>query len=115
MKTIATIAWLEWTIAWRPKTTNGPEIRISTNPLNKTDGRDNVSWGGFINRNTRNYQISQSIAGIGEDFNADLGFVRRKGNFRNFTKYTQKFYPKTGAINTWNLTLTKLFIVEALG
>ena len=68
-------------------------------------GRDNVSWGGFINRNTRNYQISQSIAGIGEDFNADLGFVRRKGNFRNFTKYTQKFYPKTGAINTWNLTL----------
>lgn len=68
-------------------------------------GTDNNSWGFFINRNTRNYEITESIAGIGEDFNADLGFVRRKGNFRNFTKYTQKFYPKTGPINTWNLTL----------
>ena len=68
-------------------------------------GTDNNSWGIFINRNTRNYEITESIAGIGEDFNADLGFVRRKGNFRNFTKYTQKFYPKTGPINTWNLTI----------
>ena len=71
----------------------------------KNGGSDNKSWGFRLNRNTRNYEITESTGGIGENYNADLGFVRRKGNYQNFTKYTRKFYPKAGGINTWNLTL----------
>lgn len=71
----------------------------------KNGSSDNKSWGFRLNRNTRNYEITESTGGIGENYNADLGFVRRKGNYQNFTKYTRKFYPKAGGINTWNLTL----------
>lgn len=73
--------------------------------FDKSIQTDNRSFGIRINRNTRNYEFVESTGGIGENYNADLGFVRRKGNFQNYTKYTRKFYPRTGPINTWNIAL----------
>lgn len=73
--------------------------------FDKNISSDNNSFGVRINRNKRNYDFIESIGGIGENYNADLGFVRRKGNFQNFTKYTRKFYPQNGPINTWNIAL----------
>ena len=80
--------------------------------FDKNISKDNNSFGVRINRNTRNYEFTESIGGIGENYNADLGFVRRKGNFQNFSKYTRNFYPKTGPINTWSLALQSYTLLK---
>ena len=61
---------------------------------------DNASFGARLSRQTRN--INYRIAGVyvGEDYRADLGFVRRTGVYRLFPELGYTIYPKNSSINS---------------
>ncbi len=63
-------------------------------------GDKEMSSGGFLEYNTRKWNINLSGIYVGEDFRADLGFVRRNDIFRIDPLAKRTFYPIDSKINT---------------
>ena len=68
-------------------------------------GDKEISSGGFIEYNTRKWKINLGSTYVGEDFKADLGFVRRNDVFSIDPVITRIFYPADSKINTHTIEI----------
>ncbi|MDP6921884.1 MAG: DUF5916 domain-containing protein, partial [Lutibacter sp.] len=62
-------------------------------------GRDNAAAGASIRHNTRKHSYHLGSVYIGEDYQADLGYLKRTDLFKLSAGYTYKIWPKKGSIN----------------
>lgn len=69
----------------------------------KGTGNNDYSFGGKLNYNSRKFLSETSFRYIGEDFKADLGFIKRTNNMAVNYKTGPLFYPKNENINTVGL------------
>lgn len=69
------------------------------------DSQGNYSLGTFLNYNVRNYGVFTDIVFIDEDFNSDLGFIRRTDIFKSAIGYNRNIWPTKGKINRHNIQL----------
>ncbi len=79
------------------------------------DNVGNYSIGANLGRNTRFWSVFGDVVLVDEDFNSDLGFIRRKDIFKSALSVNRLFWPTTGPINnhgiqvfsvvTWRPTL----------
>ena len=72
----------------------------SFSDLNKTNP---FSTGFTLSYNTRNNSIYSKVIRLGEGFESDLGFIRRKGIFKNYFRYQRRFWLKHKKIRSVNL------------
>lgn len=72
------------------------------------DSQGNFSTQATTTYNTRYWNILADFVYVDEDFQADLGFVPRKGIFKNGLGVAYTFYPKKGILNTHRPRLTSL-------
>jgi hypothetical protein len=93
------VAGLDYNLASKSNIWNGKFFFMkSFDPLKKND---NAVFGSTMFYNKRFFEAKQTVYYIGENFNPEVGFLRRKGLYR-FAGYVQpKFYPKKGRINRW--------------
>ena len=63
-------------------------------------GDKEFSSGGFIEYNTRDWSFILGSTYVGEDFQADLGFIRRNDVLIIDPKVVRTFYPKDSKVNT---------------
>jgi len=63
-------------------------------------GDKELSSGGFLEYNTRKWKINLRGIYVGEDFRADLGFVRRNDIFRIDPLAQRTFYPINSRVNS---------------
>lgn len=68
-------------------------------------GDKEFSSGGFLEYNTRKWKLNIGGTYVGEDFKADLGYVRRNDIFTIDPVITRVFYPVDSKINTHTLEL----------
>ncbi len=73
---------------------------------------DNASFGARLNRQTRNWSYRLAGVYVGEDYRADLGFVRRTGVYRFFPDLGYTFYPKKSSINSISLEQNLFFTYQ---
>jgi len=71
----------------------------------ENSGSDDFSTQILMNYNSRNWNFSTDWMYVGSDFEADLGFVPRKGIFKNANSAAYTIYPKNGPINTHTIAL----------
>ena len=72
----------------------------SFSDLNKTNP---FSTGFTLSYNTRNNSIYSKVIRLGEGFESDLGFIRRKGIFKNYFRYERRFWLKNKQIRSINV------------
>ena len=72
----------------------------SFSDLNKTNP---FSTGFTLSYNTRNNSIYSKVIRLGQGFESDLGFIRRKGIFKNYFRYQRRFWLKNKKIRSVNL------------
>ena len=72
----------------------------SFSDLNKTNP---FSTGFTLSYNTRNNSIYSKVIRLGEGFESDLGFIRRKGIFKNYFRYERRFWLKNKQIRSINI------------
>lgn len=75
-------------------------VHKSWQPGNKTG---NFSAGGFLQRNTRYWNILANLTYVDDDFKSDLGFIPRKDIIRVGTAVDKTFWPKKGLVNNHTL------------
>ncbi len=68
-------------------------------------GNSDLSSGGFLEYNTRKLKARMGTTYVGEDFQSDLGFVRRTDIFRIDPRVEVLFYPIDSKINTNSFSL----------
>ncbi len=60
------------------------------------------STGFTLSHNTRNNSIYSKVIRLGEGFESDLGFIRRKGIFKNYFRYERRFWIEDKKIRSIN-------------
>lgn len=73
------------------------------------EGRD-WSAGASMRYNSRNYSGSTKWVYIGENFDSDLGFVRRTDIVKGLASFNRAFWPEDSFINTHSFEVTPVFI-----
>lgn len=68
-------------------------------------GNADLSSGGFLEYNTRKLKARFGSTYVGDDFQSDLGFVRRADIFRVDPRIEALFYPKNSKINKSSFAL----------
>jgi hypothetical protein len=68
-------------------------------------GDNDISSGGYLEYNKRKINVSVGGLFVGEDFQADLGFVRRTDIFKLNPRVEVIFYPKSKIINRYHFAL----------
>lgn len=68
-------------------------------------GNADLSSGGFLEYNSRKLKARLGSTYVGDDFQSDLGFVRRTDIFRIDPRVEALFYPTNSNINTSSLSL----------
>lgn len=63
------------------------------------DDNGNYSLGAFLGRNSRYWNVFSDWVLVDEDFQSDLGFIRRKDIFKVANSIERVFWPKRGPIN----------------
>jgi hypothetical protein len=93
------VAGVDYNLASKSNVWNGKFFFMkSFDPL-KTD--DNAVFGTTMFYNKRFFEAKQTAYYIGENFNPEVGYLRRAG-FYKLAGYVQpKFYPKRGRVNRW--------------
>ena len=79
----------------------------SFSTLNKTNP---FSTGFTLSYNTRNNSIYSKVIRLGEGFESDLGFIRRKGIFKNYFRYERRFWFKNKKIRSINVISSLAYI-----
>ena len=65
----------------------------------------NYSLGANLGRNTRFWSVLGDVVLVDEDFNSDLGFIRRKDIFKSALFVNRLFWPSSGPINNHGIQL----------
>lgn len=68
-------------------------------------GDKDFSSGGYLEYNTREWKFNMGSTYVGEDFQADLGFVRRNDVLSIDPVATRVFYPKGSKVNTHTIEI----------
>lgn len=76
-----------------------------------SDG-NNISTGAFMSYNTRKLNIFTDWVYIDDNFNSDLGFIRRKDIFKFGTGIEKIFWPTSGPINQHSFNLFPIFTLN---
>lgn len=71
---------------------------------------DDYSAGASLQYNSNKYRIRASGLFIGENFNSDLGFIRRKDILKIDPQIERLIFPKKGPINKHTIGVTPIFI-----
>ncbi len=79
----------------------------SFSTLNETNP---FSTGFSLSYNTRNNSIYSKVIRLGEGFVSDLGFIRRKGIFKNYFRYERRFWVKNKKIRSINVISSLAYI-----
>jgi len=74
--------------------------------INPGDSEGNYSSQAMMNYNTRNYNASVDFFYIGEEFQSDLGFIRRTDVFQTNQSVERVFWPEQGIINNHGMELS---------
>ncbi|MEM8928217.1 MAG: DUF5916 domain-containing protein [Bacteroidota bacterium] len=69
------------------------------------DSEGNYSLGFNLGRNTRSFSAILDAVSIDEEFNSDLGFIRRKDIFKVANILEGRYWPKKGKINRYQLQM----------
>ena len=69
------------------------------------DSEGNYSLGFNLGKNTRNFSAILDAVSIDEEFNSDLGFIRRKDIFKVANILEGRYWPKKGKINRYQLQM----------
>ena len=72
------------------------------------DSEGNYSLGAFFGKNTKYFSAFIDAVSVDEEFESDLGFIRRTDIFKVAQILEGRFWPKKGKINRWE---TQLFNV----
>ena len=73
-------------------------------------GNKDYSAGARLQYNSRKWRVRASGVFVGEDFNSDLGFVRRKDIFKINPQLEHLWFPKSGFINRHIFSFTPVVI-----
>ena len=68
------------------------------------------AWGATMRYNTRNWNGFAKGVYVGENYDSDLGFVRRKDMFKGLFNITRVFWPEKGIINNHSFGVIPVFI-----
>jgi uncharacterized protein DUF5916 len=68
-------------------------------------GDNDISSGGFLEYNKRKIKATLGATFVGEDFQSDLGFIRRKDIFRVDPRVEVFIYPESKKINRYSFAL----------
>ena len=79
----------------------------SFSTYNKTNP---FSTGFTLSYNTRNNYIYSKIIRLGEGFESDLGFIRRKGIFKNYFRYGRRIWLKNKKIRSLNVVSSLAYV-----
>lgn len=71
---------------------------------------NNYSYGVSLYKNSRNHDIGFNSSFVGDDFNSDLGYYRRKGFFKFQPTYRYRIYPKNEKILNYEFTHFAAFV-----
>ena len=77
------------------------------NSIDEIKKDDSYSTGIDLLYNSRNHGVYSKIISIGEGFESDLGFIRRKGIFKQFLRYERRFWIETNKIT--NISISQNF------
>ena len=91
------VGGIEYNIASKNNAVNGKVFYMQSFDPIKT--RDNASFGTNIIYNTRKFETRQRLQYIGENFNPEVGYLRRAGFTRLAGDAQLKYYPTSGKIN----------------
>jgi hypothetical protein len=93
------VAGLDYNLASKSNVWNGKFFFMKSFDPYKTN--DNAVLGTTMFYNKRFFEAKQTIYYVGENFNPELGFLRRTGLYRLAGYAQPKFYPKRGRVNRW--------------
>ncbi|MFS4467597.1 DUF5916 domain-containing protein [Maribacter sp. 2210JD10-5] len=97
------VVGLDYNLASEDNTWNGKfYAHKSFQPGDKTG---NYSFGANLGKNTKNWSVFGDLVYVDEDFNSDLGFIRRKDILKAVTSIERIFWPKKGPINSHGLQI----------
>ena len=71
---------------------------------------NDISAGASTEYNSRNYNIRLSGLWIGENFDSELGFIRRKDILKINPSFQRNFWPKSGKLQRHNFEVIPIFI-----
>ncbi|RMB60444.1 hydrolase [Dokdonia sinensis] len=71
---------------------------------------DDYSTGASLQYNSNSYRVRASGLFIGENFNSDLGFIRRKDIIKIDPQVERLIFPQKGIINRHTIGVTPIFI-----
>ncbi|QCW99252.1 carbohydrate binding family 9 domain-containing protein [Aggregatimonas sangjinii] len=74
------------------------------------DSNGNLSGGAFLGRSTRFFNIFTDWVYIDDDFQSDLGFIRRTDIVKSATQVETVFWPKSEHINNYSFALFPIVI-----
>jgi len=77
------------------------------NSINENKKDDSYSTGINLLYNSKNHGVYSKIISVGEGFESDLGFIRRKGIFKQFIRYERRFWIETEKIT--NISISQNF------
>ena len=77
------------------------------NSMDEIKKDDSYSTGINLLYNSKNHGVYSKIISIGEGFESDLGFIRRKGIFKQFLRYERRFWIETNKIT--NISISQNF------
>lgn len=75
----------------------------------ESSGKD-LSTGSTLRYNTRNWTGFSKVVYLGENFQSDLGFVRRTDMLKSITSVARVFWPEKGIFNNYSFGFTPFWI-----
>lgn len=75
----------------------------------ESSGKD-LSTGSTLRYNTRNWTGFSKVVYLGENFQSDLGFVRRTDMLKSITSVGRVFWPEKGIFNNYSFGFTPFWI-----
>jgi hypothetical protein len=93
------VVGLDYNLASKNNAWNGKFFFMKSFDPFKTN--KNAVFGTTMFYNKRYVEIKQTAYYIGENYNPELGFLRRAGLYRIAGNAQPKYYPKSGRVNRW--------------
>ena len=82
------------------------------NSINENKKDDSYSTGINLLYNSKNHGVYSKVVSVGEGFESDLGFIRRKGIFKQFIRYERRFWIETEKITNINISQNFRYITK---
>ena len=82
------------------------------NSIDEIKKDDSYSTGINLSYNSKNHGVYSKIISVGEGFESDLGFIRRKGIFKQYIRYERRFWIETEKISNISITPSFRYITK---